>query len=427
MKISPYISRVNSLLKTQGVKTTLHHICRAGTQRIAALPVRLERQYNLRAKLPSRIEKVKAELLRGSDQLFQEIRANTLAYIESNHKQAINVGAYSYKNDGPPILYASCYAALTRHLYNDLAEVSGLSRHEWIRYIQGFQTDDGLFRDPVINIQLAEEVDWWGWRHLTLHALMALTSLGAVAERPFTIIEPFKKKGFVSDWMSSRRWHVDPASVSNEIQNYATLLQYARDFQQENWCGDALHEMYEWLDKTQDPKTGLWGTRYDDSVLLSNGVQTGYHLWLLYFYDRRPIQYVDRIIDSCLKTQNLYGGFGVPLNSSACEDIDSIDPLIRLSLVTDYRKTEIMAALKRTLPWILVNMNLDGGWVFRRYEAFQYGHPNMLVEREESAMFPTWFRTLTLANLAQYLIDSYMPYYDWRFFDGPGHQFWRSP
>ena len=102
-------------------------------------------------------------------------------------------------------------------------------------------------------------------------------------------------------------------------------------------------------------------------------MQTGYHLWLLYFYDRRPIQYIERSIDSCLKTQNLYGGFGVPLNSSACEDIDSIDPLIRLSLETDYRKTEIMDALKRALPWILVNMNSDGGWGFRRYEAFQYG------------------------------------------------------
>lgn len=156
-------------------------------------------------------------------------------------------------------------------------------------------------------------------------------------------------------------------------------------------------------------------------------MQTGYHLWLLYFYDRRPIQYIERSIDSCLKTQNLYGGFGVPLNSSACEDIDSIDPLIRLSLETDYRKTEIMDALKRALPWILVNMNSDGGWVFRRYEAFQYGHPAMRVESEESAMFPTWFRTITLAYLAQFLIDSYMPYYNWRFFDGPGHQFWRRP
>jgi hypothetical protein len=181
--------------------------------------------------------------------------------------------------------------------------------------------------------------------------------------------------------------------------------------------------MYNWLDETQDPETGLWGDRFDSPVLLSNGVQTGYHLWLLYFYDRRPIQYIDKIIDSCLKTQNPYCGFGVPLNSSACEDIDSIDPLVRLSLMTDYRKSDITAALKKAIPWILVNMNEDGGWVFRRYEVFQYGHPDMRTEREESAMFPTWFRTLTLAYLSQTLGGSLLPTCHWRFLKGPGHQF----
>lgn len=61
----------------------------------------------------------------------------------------------------------------------------------------------------------------------------------------------------MASWLSSRNWRSDPASVSNEIQNYASLLQYARDFQKENWCGDALQEMYDWLEKAQDPETGL--------------------------------------------------------------------------------------------------------------------------------------------------------------------------
>ena len=62
----------------------------------------------------------------------------------------------------------------------------------------------------------------------------------------------------------------------------------------------------------------------------------GYHFWLLYFYDRVPIPHAERAADSCLKTQNQLGGFGQgvhggdPLCSSACEDIDSIDPLARL-------------------------------------------------------------------------------------------------
>lgn len=367
---------------------------------------------------------VKAELLQRPTQYFQEIRSNTLAYIESNHKPEVNAGTYSYKPGGLPILYASCYAALTRHLYKDLAGIFESSRHEWIRYIQSFQADDGLFRDPVISIPLAEEVDWWGWRHMTLHALMALTALRGVAEKPFDLIRPFKKKGYMSSWLKSRNWKVDSSSVSNEIQNYAVMLQYARDFQREAWCNDTLREMYDWLDRTQDPETGLWGDRFDDPVRLSTGVQTGYHLWLLYFYDNRPIRHIERIIDSCLASQNIYGGFGVPLNSSACEDIDSIDPLVRFSFLTDYRKQDIRQALKKAFTWILVNANPDGGWVFRRLEALQYGHEKMRTEAEESAMFPTWFRTLTLAYLGKVLTDTPLATYPWAFLNSSGLQFW---
>jgi hypothetical protein len=68
------------------------------------------------------------------------------------------------------------------------------------------------------------------------------------------------------------------------------------------------------------------------------------------------------------------GGFGVPLNSSACEDIDSIDPLVRLSFMADYHKEDIRNAMERTMVWVLANSNDDGGWVFCRGVPFQYGH-----------------------------------------------------
>lgn len=420
-----YISRLSDAIERRGLKGTAYHICRVGTHRAMALPIRLKRQYDVKTKLPSRLEKVKAELLERRGQLLQEICTNTLTYIESNHIPAINEGAYSYKPGGSPILYASCYAVLARHLYNDITGISESSRHKWIRYIQDFQADDGLFRDPLIDIPLASEFDSWGWRHLTLHTLMALSALGGVAEKPFRIIEPFRRKGFMSNWLESRNWSFSPAHVSNEVQNYATLLQYARDFQKQTWCDEILVEMYDWLDKTQDSQTGLWGNGFNTPELLSNGVQTGYHFWLLYFYDQRPIRHIERIIDSCLATQNMYGGFGVPLNSSACEDIDSIDPLVRFSFLTDYRRQDIKSALEKAFGWILVNANPDGGWVFRRHEAFEYGHEQMRAEVEESAMFPTWFRTLTLAYLGKVLVDTPSGSYPWTFLNGPGLQFWK--
>ncbi len=418
--------RLSTAIERNGLKDTAVHACWAGAQRAASLPLHLRRYFDIKTKLPARIDKVKAEIMERPDQLFHEIRKNTLAYVESNHKPEMGDGAYSYKLGGPPILYASCYAALTRHLYNDLAWISEPSRLRWVSYLRSFQTDDGLFRDPIIDNVLAEKIDWWGWRHLTLHVLMALTALGGTAVKPFQLTKPFKKKGFMAAWIESRKWQVDPASVSNEIQNFGVMLQYARDFQGEAWCEGALQEMFDWLDSTQDPQTGLWGERFDSKSLLSNGVQTGYHLWLLYFYDSRPIHYIDRIIDSCLATRNIYGGFGVALNSSACEDIDSLDPLVRFSFATDYRNKDIRQALKKSFPWVLVNANPDGGWVFRRYEAFQYGHEKMRVDAEESSMFPTWFRSLTLAYLGKVLVEAAIASYPYSYLNCPGHQFWKQ-
>ncbi len=420
-----YLAGISNVIRRNGLKNTAYNACLAGAQRVADFPAHLRRHYDLRSNLPARIENLKAEISERAAELFHEIRRNTLTYIESNRKPDLGEGAYSYKRGGLPLLYSSCYAALTRHLYNDLVAMPELSRREWIGYIQSFQTDTGLFRDQAIETPLAEEVDWWGWRHLTLHALMALTALGGLAEKRFGILTPFKKKGYISSWLESRNWQIDPASVSNEIQNHAVLLQYARDFHGETWCEDSLQEMFDWLDKAQDPETGLWGERFNNKHLLSNGVQTGYHLWLLYFYDSRPIHHIERIIDSCLATQNKCGGFGVALNSSACEDIDSIDPLVRFSFITDYRKEDIRQALEKSFPWVLVNANPDGGWVFRRHEAFHYGHDLMRTAVDESSMFPSWFRTLALAYLGKVLGNTPVGLYSWSYTNSPGLQFWK--
>ena len=158
----------------------------------------------------------------------------------------------------------------------------------------------------------------------------------------------------------------------------------------------------------------------------SQGVQTGYHFWCLYFYDDRPVQYADRIIDSCLATQNRLGGFGVQLNSSACEDIDSIDPLVRLSLKTDYRHGEILIALERALVWVLVNWNpSDGGWVFRRHQPYDIvPHKCMWADKDQSFMAYTWFRMLSLAYLSKALPEMSVAGCRWQWSRFPGHQFW---
>ena len=259
---------------------------------------------------------------------------------------------------------------------------------------------------------------------MTMHIIMALTALGGMVSREFTFLDPLLDPDTLVGWLKSRDWENNACNVSNEVQNVGTLLQYSRDFHDNGRAGHAVDCLLDWLEKTQNPQTGSWKYPSDTPENRSLIVQTGYHFWLLFFYDTRPIRYVERIIDTALATQNKVGGFGVALNSSGCEDIDTIDPLVRLSMMTDYRNDEVQAVLKRALPWILANMNDNGGFVFRRGEPFFYGHELMSYKIEESAMFPTWFRTLSLAYLSKALPDSFLRDFDWQFIQCPGLQFW---
>ncbi|MFM6671549.1 MAG: hypothetical protein ACKPJO_15710, partial [Dolichospermum sp.] len=53
--------------------------------------------------------------------------------------------------------------------------------------------------------------------------------------------------------------------------------------------------------------------------------------------------------------------------------------------------------------WVLCNQVKDGGFVFRLYEPFSYGHKETSSTENQGAMLPTWFRILCLVYLLNYL------------------------
>ncbi len=351
------------------------------------------------------------------------VRQATLAFFERLRVEGSPYGRYRYTLNGTaPLLYASAYAALTRSLYDDLSVLSPSQRSEWVAYLASYQGDDGLFHDPAIACPAADEGNSWGWRHLTLHMFMAFAALGAVAPRLVESIRRFRTRADVNGWLETRDWANDAPEVSNEVQNEVTFLQYARDFQGQAWAGDAVSWMLDWLEQHASPVSGLWGPDPWDAHTRSIAVQTGYHLWLLFAYDQRPVRCPTNVVDACLATQNSLGGFGPRANSTACEDIDSIDPLFRFA-PAGYKQDHIWQCAARALPWVLANMNDDGGFAFQRVTPFNYGHPAMLARANESAAFPSWFRTLSLAYLGHLLPASLCGRYHWQFLRCPGHQF----
>jgi len=336
---------------------------------------------------------------------FCQIKSKTLAFVASM-KVGDHIAEYKYSPSTIKAnIYASAYACMIRSLYKDLESITETQRQDWLEYFDFFQSpNDGLFRDPNIMNNLFESEDWWGARHLACHLIIAYTALGGKPKYDFHFLEPFYNSHCVVKWLESRDWVNRLDFVGNEVMNYGVLLQYSRDFFENQAAGVGITTMMKWLYKHIDSKTGLWGQGpFDTAEKLSKAVQAAYHIYPLFFYDNWDIPYKEQLIDHILRTQNKLGGYGVLLNSSACEDIDSIDLLIRLSQRTMYRHADIFQSLLRAFPWVLANMNDDGGFAFRRNERFVYGHPEMSSGPNESSMFATWFRTLSLAYIINFL------------------------
>jgi len=358
------------------------------------------------------------------------LRERTLDFVQQMRLEGEPYGRYRYAPcQSAPALYSSCYAAMTRHLYGDLDALTDRQRRQWIDYLQSFQDDDGLFRDRAIYGQgwYQGEVLWCGPSHLSCHVIIALTCLGATAEKPMRWLDPFTAPGAIERWLAERDWVKDVDLTGNEVMNVGTLLQYARDFQANDEAGRTVETLLAWMETHHlNPETGLWGDMdLSDPIQRSRSVQAAYHFWPLWTYDRKPIPHVERAADQVLATQNPLGGFGwgshngvEPFKSSACEDIDSIEPLCRFLGQTPYRRDDILAALRRARPWVVSNANDDGGFVFMRDRPFEYGHPILASGVNESAMFPTWFRTLCLAYL-----DTALGETAYHFRRCPGYQF----
>lgn len=358
---------------------------------------------------------------------LERIRRGALEFAANLRHSSSGQQQYVYKSGAPkPILYASIYALLIRHLLGELRNMSTTQKDNWASYINSYQGADGMYRDPVIANTIAESEDWWGWRHLTLHALMALSALGSKPRYYLEFVSLIDTASKARNWLSSLDWGARTSFTSNTVQNFCAAMQYARDFQGADHLEAPVKEILAGLRERCCPATGLWGNGIDDPrAALSEGVQAGYHFWLLFWYDRMDVPFPEKAFDSILRLQNRLGGFGLThVNTSACQDIDGLDPLVRLAFSLK-KEEQIHATVRRSLEWIASNFNDDGGAVFQRYASFVYGHELMSSKPNESTLFSTWFRLLSIAIGCQLVktVDPTFAGIHWDFVEAPGLQF----
>lgn len=203
--------------------------------------------------------------------------------------------------------------------------------------------------------------------------------------------------------------------------NIGCLLQCQRDTWGDDSAGKAVENLKSYLRGKVNPVTGMCGY-FDirDKYQRSRMVQFAYHLFPIFFYDRDFDFDVETVTRLVAQTQSRIGGYGVSMNSSACEDIDSIDMLIRLHPFVDGNlESRIDAQLSKAFSWVCYNQVDDGGFVFRLGEPFRYGSAETSAIVSEGAGLPTWFRVLSLA----YLADLFRLQHNFKLTPCPGYEF----
>lgn len=357
--------------------------------------------------MANRVAKVGIPQVVGFD--FFNFKNEILEYTKS-----LNTETYAFKyafSRERTTLYASIYACMIYGLLEEIGKFSIKEKRDWANYFDSFQNEkDGLFYDPALAGEAYEgNSNWnegWGKKHLAGHIIIAYIRLGFRPKYNFKFLEDYYKTDQVEKWLIQLFQTKNMWTASNYIMNLVTIMQYSRDYMEDQKADSTIAYILEWLTKKQDCTTGLWHNHIPKTLQeLNNAIRGAYHYYPLYIYDEKEIKYQDKVIDQILKTQNTWGGFDEENHpSGACEDIDALDPLIRFCLNTNYRTIDVTLAVQKALYWVLSNRNSDGGFSFMPLTPHEYGAHNVTTSlASESNLMATWFRTLCLAYMLKYL------------------------
>jgi SAM-dependent methyltransferase len=291
-------------------------------------------------------------------------------YAEAMHRVTVWVSSQwkgtkaRYTGSDEPGLLPTCFAVLTEETLGSLRKWDQARRRQTAQTILAYQErESGLFGAYLVR---QEDLQWphtcdlrYVQYQITYLALSALTALGERPSHPLRFAERFLDREFALGWVEGGPWH-DPWNHSNRIM---FLLRFLVHFAQNGEQPQAW-EVYDAVLKDlllqQDPDTGLWhGFASCDR---RTAVYAAYHFFPFMFWRGMLPPFADRIIDTALSIQHSDGLFGAGPGGGACEDLDAIDTLVKFSLVTDHRASDVQAALERAFDRILQIQRFDGGF-----------------------------------------------------------------
>ncbi|MGQ9918938.1 MAG: glycosyltransferase [Bryobacteraceae bacterium] len=229
-------------------------------------------------------------------------------------------------------------------------------------------------------------------------------------------MDSFRHREALIEWLAGLDWS-NPWRESNRIMHLLSAFLFALLWDGKPWAAERYHDVLDWLDQRQDPRTGLWGT--DCGATTLNAAAGAYHFVPFYRYARRPVRCWPKIVDACLELQNDDGLFASAAGGGACEDLDAIDLLCTSVRSTGRLTPEIQKALTRAF-WAIWNMQREeGGFPYsdvKGKESYLYSSwPAMAARQGGSDVWATWARLCSLHTIRALLTDDLPDIGRWTF------------
>lgn len=343
-------------------------------------------------------------------------------------------------------LFTDCFALFLRHL---LQADAPAGEREAIR--------DRILaaQDPQSGLWLQAEAPAPADPHrkadyqLTAFAVSALALLGAAPRHPLRFIAQWQSQAQLEAYLDRLPWHAPSTISGNQAMFVGILLTYDGSFLEQRRSLEALDVWFDWHDRHSRPTSGFWNAgRMADWYI---GMVGAAHQYVLYhFFDRQP-PHLERAVDHVLAMQLPDGRFWPLIGSGSCYELDAVQILLVGHKRLPHRREAIAQACRRAAQVVLASRNADGGfcWAKRRWfdwrdmaamltatpsrranlwllERQIMGHLRRRSEKratvwargvhavDESSLFDTWFRLLTLAKIAQVAEDADYRIADWQ-------------
>lgn len=355
---------------------------------------------------------------------------------------------FKMNNGADATVFTSCFALFILDLFDETGSISSKEKELWVEYFNSFQDKDSGFFIPE---NYKGELNTKTVYQLTSFCLSALDLLGASPANELIFINQWMRSESLYKYLLENGCFRGVQGSGNMAMFVGIFLTYQYKKNNDEIAAERMKDWFYFHDEHQNKKTGFWGNAL--SKRYYSGFQNSFHQFEIYNYWNKEVFMNNHIVDTVLNLQDPDGHFAAVPGGGGCMDYDAANILINLGFKKEYNKKKISLALSRLHKGIINSQNKDGGfcesrkhvsafrnifqeetirfvfsgsnpylWYFRlrKTASSTIKHKSVINTHwtnkgrrwNQSDLWNTWFRCLTLAEIENTIFSSSS---DWNF------------